>query len=52
MTTGPDDDGTGMSGTRWTFGLEPLPQQEALAPLLRRVAGLVLSLDADEPAVA
>jgi len=37
---------------RWTFGLEPLPQALAVAPLLRRVAGLVLSLDGDDPAVA
>jgi hypothetical protein len=36
----------------WTFGLEPLPQATVLAPLLRRVAGLVLSLDADDAAVA
>jgi hypothetical protein len=38
--------------TPWTFGLEPLPQATELAPLLRRVAGLVLSLDGDDPAVA
>jgi acyl-coenzyme A thioesterase PaaI-like protein len=36
----------------WTFGLEPLPQATELAPLLRRVAGLVLALDGDDPAVA
>src|SRR5439155_21936951 len=44
----------GMSerSERWTFGLEPLPQALAVAPLLRRVAGLVLSLDGDDPAVA
>jgi len=36
----------------WTFGLEPLPQATEIAPLLRRVAGLVLSLDGDDPAVA
>jgi len=37
---------------RWTFGLEPLPQATELAPLLRRVAGLVLSLERDDPAAA
>ena len=37
---------------RWTFGLEPLPQAVELAPLLRRVTGLVLSLEGDDPAVA
>jgi hypothetical protein len=41
-----------MTAERWTFGLEPLPQARTAAPLLRRVAGLVLSLDADDPAVA
>jgi hypothetical protein len=41
-----------VNDPRWTFGLEPLPQQLSLAPLLRRVAGFALSLDADDPAVA
>jgi hypothetical protein len=42
-----------MSGDpRWTFGVEPLPQQTELAPLLRRMAGLVLSLEREDPAVA
>jgi hypothetical protein len=36
----------------WTFGLAPLPQSTEVAPLLRRLAGLVLSLDDDDPAVA
>jgi hypothetical protein len=36
----------------WTFGLEPLPQTREVARLLRDVAGLVVSLDAEEPAVA
>jgi hypothetical protein len=40
------------TGERWTFGLEPLPQALELAPLLRRVTGLVLALDEDDPAVA
>ena len=38
--------------SRWTFGLEPLPQALVAAPLLRRVTGLVLALDGDDPAVA
>jgi hypothetical protein len=38
--------------TPWTFGVEPLPQSLALAPLLRRVSGLVQALDGEEPAVA
>ena len=33
-------------------GATPLPQALALAPLLRRVAGLALSLEAEDPAVA
>jgi len=37
--------------SRWTFGLEPLPQATELAPILRRVTGLVLSLDGDDPTV-
>jgi len=41
-----------VSTTRWTFGLAPLPQATELAPLLRQVAALVLSLDGDDPAVA
>ena len=36
---------------RWTFGVEPLPQTLDLAPLLRRVAGLALALDAPHPVV-
>jgi acyl-coenzyme A thioesterase PaaI-like protein len=35
----------------WTFGVDPLPQTRELAPLLRRVAGLALALDAPHPAV-
>ena len=41
-----------MDDERWTFGVEPLPQALEVAPLLRRIAGLVQSLDHDEPAVA
>jgi acyl-coenzyme A thioesterase PaaI-like protein len=37
---------------RWTFGVEPLPQALELAPLVRRVVGLVQSLEHDDPAVA
>jgi hypothetical protein len=40
-----------MGETRWTFGVEPLPQSVEVASLVRRVAGLVLSLEAPHPAV-
>ena len=36
---------------RWSFGVAPLRQVLDLAPLLRRVIGLVLSLEAPHPAV-
>src|SRR5262245_4398423 len=36
---------------RWTFGVEPLPQAEVVAPLMRRVTGLIQSLDSTDPAV-
>lgn len=36
---------------RWTFGVEPLPQALSVAPLLRRVAGLVQSLEQADPAL-
>jgi acyl-coenzyme A thioesterase PaaI-like protein len=36
---------------RWTFGVEPLPQALEVAPLLRRVTGLIQSLEHDDPAV-
>jgi hypothetical protein len=39
-------------GERWTFGVEPLPQAVAVAPLLRRVAELVQALEHADPAVA
>jgi acyl-coenzyme A thioesterase PaaI-like protein len=35
----------------WTFGVEPLPQALALAPLVREVTGLVLALEHEDPAV-
>jgi acyl-coenzyme A thioesterase PaaI-like protein len=34
----------------WTFGVDPLPEARALAPLLRRVAGLVQALEISDPA--
>ena len=34
---------------RWTFGVEPLPETLELASLLRRVSGLVLSLESAHP---
>jgi len=37
---------------RWTFGVEPLPQALVIAPLLRRVTGLIQSLEHEDPAVA
>ena len=37
--------------TRWTFGVDPLPQSLELSSLLRSVAGLALALDAPHPAV-
>jgi acyl-coenzyme A thioesterase PaaI-like protein len=36
---------------RWTFGVEPLPQTTAAAELLRRVTGLLVSVEHDDPAV-
>lgn len=35
----------------WTFGVEPLPEALLVAPLLRRVAGLIQSLEYADPAV-
>ena len=36
---------------RWVFGVEPLPQSLTVATLLRRVTGLVLSLEAPHAAL-
>jgi hypothetical protein len=36
----------------WTFGVAPLAQTLEVAPLLRRVAGLVQSMEGEDPAVA
>ena len=36
---------------RWTFGEEPLRQTTAAAGLLRRITGLVVSMEHDDPAV-
>ena len=36
---------------RWTFGVEPLPESRTAASLLRRVIGLVLSLETPHAAV-
>jgi hypothetical protein len=38
--------------TPWTFGVEPLDQARQIAPLLRRITGLVLALEEDDPEVA
>lgn len=45
------EDGTAGGTTRWTFGEEALPQTVAAADLLRRVTGLVLSMEHEDPAV-
>jgi hypothetical protein len=39
------------SSAPWTFGVEPLPQSLVLAPLLRRIAGLVQGLEHDDATV-
>jgi hypothetical protein len=39
------------ANARWTFGVEPLPQTLVVAPLLRRVAELVVAFEHDDPAV-
>ncbi len=39
------------AGAVWTFGLEPPAQALEVAPLLRRIAGLVLALEGPDPAV-
>ena len=36
---------------RWTFGLDPLPSTLAATPTLRRIAGLFMSLDSEDPAL-
>jgi len=36
---------------RWTFGVEPLAQTERAAALLRRVTGLALAVEGEDPAV-
>jgi acyl-coenzyme A thioesterase PaaI-like protein len=34
---------------RWTFGVEPLPQAVQAAALLRRLTGLILALEGEQP---
>jgi hypothetical protein len=36
---------------RWTFGVEPLPQAVHAAALLRRLTGLILALEREQPEV-
>jgi hypothetical protein len=36
---------------RWTFGVAPLPQTTAAADLLRRIIGLAVSMEGEDPAV-
>jgi hypothetical protein len=38
--------------SRWSFGVEPLPESIAVASLMRKVAGLVLSLEAPHAALS
>ena len=38
--------------TRWSFGVEPLPESLDVASRMRTVAGLVLSLETPHPALA
>jgi hypothetical protein len=40
-----------MPPTRWTFGVEPLPQTVTVAGLLRRIADLVVSLEDEDDEV-
>jgi acyl-coenzyme A thioesterase PaaI-like protein len=40
-----------MTDRRWTFGVEPLPESHELAALMRRVTGLVLSLETQHAAL-
>jgi hypothetical protein len=39
------------AGSRWTFGVEPLVETLGVAPLLRRITGLLLALERRHPAV-
>jgi hypothetical protein len=43
--------GETVPGERWTFGVDPLPQTERTAALVREVTGLVLALEHEDPAV-
>jgi hypothetical protein len=40
-----------VEASRWTFGVEPLPETLDVAERMRSVAGLVLSLEAPHPAL-
>lgn len=40
-----------MAAPRWTFGVEPLPESIELAPLIRSVTGLALSLETPHAAL-
>jgi hypothetical protein len=42
----------GAPRSRWSFGVEPLPESLVVANLMRKVAGLVLSLEAPHPALS
>jgi hypothetical protein len=46
------DEGAGSGAGPWTFGVEPLPQAERAAGLMRRLTGLVLTLEDEAPEVS
>jgi hypothetical protein len=45
------DDTPGPPAGPWRFGVEPLDQTLALAPLMRRITGLALALEQEDPVV-
>ncbi len=49
--TKPTEEGSEDDPQPWIFGERPLPQTCELAPLLRRVTGLALAMEAADPAV-
>ena len=51
MSTGLMDPSTSSPAAPWRFGVEPLGQTLALAPLVRQVTSLAIALEREEPAV-
>jgi hypothetical protein len=41
----------GRATAKWSFGVEPLPQTQRLAPLVRSLIGSAVSLEHEDPAV-